>query len=245
MDNTNHCPIVRKVRAFLITSFIFLLQINLLMIGEAAASQKYPRGYSVKALDLSKPLNVEDLMAAGQLGGPVHPTHNITNGAINHSFGEAIQAWNKHEYREAVELFRAHVAKYPDSPWASEAMLHIGCDALFHGRYSEAGSSFFWILRTNAANPHPGAQMMVHKTRVRLANLKTLQGNFSEALEHLRIVKQSSPDWRHRTYAAHWIQRLSREINNQTASCPHARGGEPNFEFEAGHHLPLSPRTWG
>jgi len=52
---------------------------------------------------------------------------------------------------------------------------------------------------------------------VRLANLKTAQGNFPAAMEQFRILKQSSPDWRHRTYAAHWIQRLSREKQHQAA----------------------------
>jgi hypothetical protein len=186
-------------------------------------SQKelYPRGYSVKALDLSKSLAVEDLMAAGQLGGPLYPTYKMTDSArelaINSSFGEAIQSWNKHEYKVAIELFRNHVTKYPDGPWASEAMLHIGCDALFNGRYSEADNCFQWILQSNQGNSYLGVQMMVNKARLRLSNLKALQGNFPEAMEHLRIVKQSSPSWRDRTYAAHWIQRLSREAHEQAA----------------------------
>ncbi|MEW6657342.1 MAG: RHS repeat-associated core domain-containing protein [Thermodesulfobacteriota bacterium] len=156
-------------------------------------------------------------MAAGQLGGPLHPTHNMTNAATNASFGAAMQAWNEHRYTEAVELFRAHMAHYPDSPWAAEAVLHIGCDALYHGRYTEAQGAFQGIIQGNANNGHPGAQMLVHKARLRLANLKTLQGNFPEAMGQLAILKQSSPDWRHRTYAAHWIQRLSREKHEQAA----------------------------
>jgi tetratricopeptide (TPR) repeat protein len=213
---------LKNYRPILLAFLFFLLQIFFPLVPhEAAAKQKYPKGYSVKSLDLSRQLTVEDLMAAGQLGGTLHPTRDMADKAkelaVNASFGQAIQAWNKHEYREAVELFRAHVAQYPDSPWAAESLLHLGCDALFHGRYSEAEPSFQWILRENQGNKNPGAQMMVHKTRVRLANLKTAQGNFPEALEHYRILKQTSPDWRHRTYAAHWIQRLSLEKQHQAA----------------------------
>ncbi|MGA8129265.1 MAG: cysteine peptidase family C39 domain-containing protein, partial [Syntrophobacteraceae bacterium] len=181
----------------------------------------FAAGYSVKPLDLSRPLSAADLAAAGQLGGPLQPTRVLTDSArdlaINASFGVAIQAWNQHQYRDAVKLFWTHLSQYPDSPWASEASLHCGCDALYNGRYSEAAGSFQWILQANATNKYPGAQKLAIKAHVRLANLKTLQGNFNEAMEHLRIVKQTSPDWRDGTYASHWIQRLSRETHNKQA----------------------------
>jgi YD repeat-containing protein len=213
---------LRNYRPFLLAFSFFLLQIFFPLVPDATAlTPRYPTDYSVKALDLSRPPTTEDLMAAGQLGGNLHPTHALADKArelaANASFGQAIQAWNKHEYKEAVDLFRGHVAQYPDSPWAAEAVLHVGCDSLFHGRYTEAFSAFQWIMEANANNPHPGAQMMVHKTRVRLANLKYAQGNIPEAMEQLRLLKQTSPDWRHRTYAAHWIQRLSREKGEQAA----------------------------
>ncbi|MFZ5453880.1 MAG: RHS repeat-associated core domain-containing protein [Thermodesulfobacteriota bacterium] len=187
-----------------------------------AAAQDLPQvRHSVKPLNLSRAPTTEELMAAGQLGGPLYPTHFLANKArereVNHSFGVAIQAWNMHEYQEAVEMFRQHVAQYPDSPWASEAVLHVGCDALYHGRYTEAGNCFNRILAANRDSQHQGARIMVHKARTRLANLKTLQGNFPAAQEQFRLLKQDSQDWRDRTYAAHWIQRLSREKRDQLA----------------------------
>jgi RHS repeat-associated protein len=152
-------------------------------------------------------------MAAGQLGGVLYPAHDLPDSiraqAINLHFGTAMQAWNEHRYREAVALFRDHVAVYPDSPWAAEAVLHIGCDAQYHGRYREAEESFARIINTYQGNPHPGAVRLVSKARVRLANQKTLQGNFAAASQQLALVKRSSPDWRDRTYAAHWIRRLA------------------------------------
>jgi hypothetical protein len=62
-------------------------------------------------------------MAAGQLGGTLHPTHLLPDKArelaANASFGQAIQSWNKHEYKEAVELFRA--------PRSSISRQPLGC----------------------------------------------------------------------------------------------------------------------
>jgi hypothetical protein len=114
-------------------------------------------------------------------------------------------------------MFRAHVAKYPDSPWAAEAVLHCGCDALYHGRYREADRDFQSIINSFQGNTHPGAQMMAHKARLRLANLRTAQGNFLEAMNQYAILKKSSPDWRHRTYAAAWILTLSQWKQQQEA----------------------------
>jgi YD repeat-containing protein len=72
-------------------------------------------------------------MAAGQLGGPLFPTHKVADSrreeAARLDFGKAIEEWNRHQYPKAVAMFRKHVADFPDSPWAAEAELHIGCDA--------------------------------------------------------------------------------------------------------------------
>jgi RHS repeat-associated protein len=160
-------------------------------------------------------------MAAGQLGGQLYPTHGVKDkkreAKINHSFGHAIQAWNRHEYKKAVELFHGHVRDYPDSPWASEAVLHLGCDARYHGRYREAEEHYRWIIEKNKGSGHEGAKMLLNKARQRLGVLKVLQNNLKEAKEQFRLLKQESPDWRQRTYAAHWIQRLSRYKSNELA----------------------------
>jgi hypothetical protein len=140
---------------------------------------------SVKPLDLSQPLATEAIMAAGQLGGQLYPTHEMTDiqmeQAVNVSFGVAIQEWNKHEYKEAVKLFRKHMKEFPDSPWAAEAVLHIGCDAQYTGRYSEAESSFFSILEKLKGNEYEGAKKLVRKATLRLAVLKVAENNFDEA----------------------------------------------------------------
>ncbi|HDH04974.1 MAG TPA: hypothetical protein ENH01_04575 [Nitrospirae bacterium] len=180
--------------------------------------------HSVKPLDLSRPPTTEELMAAGQLGGQLYPTgdieiedKSIQNKAINLSFGRAIQEWNRHEYKKAVKMFKKHVKDYPDSPWADEALLHVGCDARYNGRYTEAEQMFSRIIENNKDKKHFGAKMLRNKARQRLGILKLLQSNFNEATSHFRKLKEESPDWRHRTYASHWIQRISRYKSNELA----------------------------
>src|SRR5262249_23331805 len=85
---------------------------------------------SVRPLKLSRPPTTEELMAAGQLGGILYPTHELQDSnrdrAARWDFALAIEKWNRHEYPEAVELFKQHTKKWPDSPWAAEATLHVG-----------------------------------------------------------------------------------------------------------------------
>lgn len=207
-------PSIVLIVAFLLFGFMFVKNAN--------AATKIPKiKHSVKPLDLSRPPSTEEIIASGQLGGPLHPTHEIKDkekeGKINLSFGEAIQEWNKHEYKKAVKLFRKHIEEYPDSPWASEAVLHIGCDATFNGRYTEAEQSFNWILDRNKGKDFAGAKVLLTKAKSRLAILKVFQNNFSESQKLFSELKKESSDWRDRTYAAHWIQRLSRYSSNELA----------------------------
>jgi len=176
---------------------------------------------SVKALDLTRAPTNEEIMAAGQLGGQLYPTHKILDKVreekINLSFGEAIQAWNKHNYKEAIQLFKKHLQEYPDSPWASEAVLHIGCDAYYNGRHTEAEEGFKWILDKNNGKTHEGAKILVNKARARLAVLKVYQNNFKEAQNQFATLEKDGLDWRDRTYASAWIQRLSLMNSNKLA----------------------------
>lgn len=152
-------------------------------------------------------------MAAGQLGGDLCPTRELKDGdrdrAARWDFGHAIEAWNKHEYPKAVVMFRQHVKDFPDSPWAAEAELHVGCDATYNGRYTEAEAIFRKLVSEHQGKDHDGARMMLGKARQRLTLLKVEQNNLNEAGAWFTALLES-PDWRHRTYASHWIQRLSR-----------------------------------
>ena len=61
---------------------------------------------SVKPLDLSRAPTIDELMAAGQLGGVLYPTHELADKrrdeAARSDFGKAIEEWNKHEYPNAI-----------------------------------------------------------------------------------------------------------------------------------------------
>jgi RHS repeat-associated protein len=171
-------------------------------------------GVSVKPLDLSRAPTTDELMAAGQLGGALFPTRELgdkrRDEAARWDFGKAIEEWNKHEYPKAVHMFRKHVEDFPDSPWAAEALLHVGCDGTYNGRYTEAEAIFQKLITDHQGKDHPGAKMLLNKARQRLALLKVEQNNLGEAEAWFTGLLLDSTDWRQRTYASHWIQRLAR-----------------------------------
>ncbi len=176
---------------------------------------------ALKGLDLAQPPSVAQIMAAGQLGGELYPTHAPADTPAAQQagweFARIIERWNRHEYREAVEAFRNYAATFPDSPWRAEALLHVGCDATYHGRYTEAETLFADIITATETSKDPGARMMCNKARQRLALVKYAQNNFTAASRLFAEVFRDSPDWRLKTYAAHWIQRLSRLSQNRQA----------------------------
>ena len=203
----------KKHLAFIIIAIFF--SIHFFLTCNLSAESKIPEvRHSLEPLNLSRPPSTKELMSAGQLGGQLYPTadedSNINKrNLINLSFGTAIQEWNKHNYKEAINLFKKHIEDFPDSPWVSEARLHIGCDAKYNGRYTEAETIFKWIIENNKGKSHEGAKRLAAKARVRLGVLKVLQNNLKEAVEVFAVLKGESPSWRDRTYASHWIQRIS------------------------------------
>jgi RHS repeat-associated protein len=218
---------IRNIYPFIVLPFFLIC---LFMIPDVSAAPKIPKvRLSVKGLDLSRTPTTEELMAAGQLGGQLYPTDNIAikgikdkkqlnrNKELNLSFGRAIEEWNNHNYKKAVKMFRKHAEDYPDSPWTDESLLHIGCDARYNGRYSEAEELFTGIIEKNKDENNYGAKMLKSKAKQRLGVLKVLQSNFMEAINVFSELKKESPDWRHRTYASHWIQRISKYKGNELA----------------------------
>jgi TolA-binding protein len=112
-----------------IVTSLFIAFILISFVNDAGASLALSK-VRLSPLDLSKTPTTEEIMSAGQLGGPLYPTHEIDDKEkekkINLSFGNAIEKWNRHEYETAVQMFRDHVEQYPDSPWTSEAVLLWG-----------------------------------------------------------------------------------------------------------------------
>ena len=118
-------------------------------------------------LDLSRPPTQAELIAAGNLGEPLTPTHAADPSSLEDSaaralqqqdnlqFGTAIQAWNQHRYPEAFALFEQHSNNSPGSPWVAESRLHLGCYCQYNRRLAEAAGWFDAILSSVA--PYYGA----------------------------------------------------------------------------------------
>lgn len=214
-------------------AFLALLVIGSFTATSFAAEDQPPAEprVSVKPLDLTRPPSVEELMAAGQLGGALHPTDDSWPGpgparqalagqkqsgsaspqrdAVNLSFGQAIQRWNRHEYNAAAELFAQHIQRFPNSPWTAEAQLHLACEATYQGRYREAEERYQSLLRQTRDKPSLGARRLANKAKLRLGVLKSHQNNFADSQKYFQRLAAEGLDWREQTYATHWLQRLS------------------------------------
>lgn len=198
---------------------VLILAIFVIMspAGEAQAVRSEKRKYvptTVKPLNLNRVPSTEEIMSSGQLGGALHPTHDQPTGsardAINLSFGAAMEKWNRHEYKKAAQLLKQHIKTHPQSPWVSEAVLHLGCDAQYNGRYLEAQRHFERVLRENRDRDHPGARVLTDKAQLRMGVLKAFQNNLLEAQTLFKELYKTAGDWRERTYAGHWIQRIGK-----------------------------------
>lgn len=183
---------------------------------QTATPQRPPRKISLKALDLSRAPTEEELKMAGQLGSPLSPSASANPGKIanadqrkkqendNLLFGQAIQNWNQHRYPEAIRLFGQHRAEYPQSPWAGETELHLGCAAQFSGSWNEAKSHFEWILGN-----HEKGSDIYQKAKLRRSVLHVDQGQLEQATQSFNEMLESETDWERRTYGQYWIRELS------------------------------------
>ena len=52
----------------------------------------------------------------------------------NREFAQAMDDWNKHDYKKAYSLMNTYLKENPNGIWAGEAELHMGCEARFNGR---------------------------------------------------------------------------------------------------------------
>ncbi len=179
---------------------------------------------SLLLLDLSKIPTEKDLRMAGQLGEELIPTRaanpaDIKDAAArakqeqeNMDFGKAIQKWNLHEYDRAYAMFLDHLTQFPDSAWAAESELHLGCHCQYKGKFDES-QKFFEASQSRSPTGHS----MNAKATLRLGALSMEQGKYKEATEHFTSLKAASDTPSHGTYAAYWILRLSLMKQKQTA----------------------------
>ena len=108
--------LVKTVISVLIVSLGFVF----VDVKTALAADRIRVKTTVKPLNLDRPPSTEEIMAAGQLGGALFPTHDRPAGAardaMNLSFGAAMEKWNRHEYRKASQLLRQHHCRDRRSP---------------------------------------------------------------------------------------------------------------------------------
>lgn len=164
------------------------------------------------SLDLTRPPTEAELIAAGNLGKKLTPTRSADPGKIkdpaarkqqeldNLTFGNAIQAWNEHRYQEAIQLFGDHLAAFPNSPWAAESMLHIGCFCEYNARFGESAE---WFDKSIAAAGD--SSEMLHKAKLRRAMVDVLLGNLDEASKKLAETLKTNTSEEENTYASYWI----------------------------------------
>ena len=188
---------------------------------------------SVQSLDLTKPPTTLDLMEAGQLGGQLDPTYDMSSAddvgladelmaALGFDyakerlrqremlidFGVAIEEWNNHDYKSSYLKFEQYASDYPESPWTGEAKLHMACEARYNGRYSEAALLFEELKATLDNEQFGGAQHLRDKAQSRLAVLKAFKNDFSGALKEFDELRNRTKDWRLKIYADAWILRI-------------------------------------
>ncbi|WP_009965699.1 RHS repeat-associated core domain-containing protein [Verrucomicrobium spinosum] len=179
---------------------------------------------TLRLLDLTKVPTEKDLRMAGQLGEELQPTRSADPASIadpsarkkqeedNLEFGKAIQKWNLHDYDEAQLLFLDHLTKYPDSPWAAESELHLGCASQYLGRYDEA-QKWFEASQTRADLGQP----MHQKALLRLGVVAMDRGELSKASELFAQLRANDGDPARMTYASYWIRALSLMKAKETA----------------------------
>ena len=182
---------------------------------------------SGNVVSLKHTVKTEDVIASGQLGGPLFPTlpgNTVLNSKTTHSspkqstaslleqnlaFARAMNSWNAHDYDLAVDQMSEYVAQYPDGLWTGEAILHQGCEARFNGRYNEADALFNQVISLYGKSDFVGAKLVADKARSRQAVLEVMRNDPQSALGLFTKLAKTAPDWRLRTYASHWIRNLS------------------------------------
>lgn len=175
-------------------------------------------------LDLSRPPTEAEIVATGNLGEKLTPTRSADSSLLtdlaarNHqqldnlTFGTAIQTWNDHRYDEALRLFTEHLQSFPDSPWAAESMLHIGCHHQYTARFSE---SVEWFDKILAAAPKNSE--MYHKAKLRRSIINVDLGRLDDATAGFAEMMKDDPNPKHQTYASYWLIQIELLRKNETA----------------------------
>lgn len=103
----------------------------------------------------------------------------------------------------------SQVSSAPELLNAGKDLLLRGRDALAQGRDRGAEDCFRGALQAGAAQDNQEAALLQSQARINLGLLKVQQGDFDQAREQFRLVKENSPSWQERTYAIRWLLTIS------------------------------------
>jgi RHS repeat-associated protein len=179
---------------------------------------------SLRALDLSRPPTEKELQEVGGMGGPLSPTESADtrvwkrNGAeakdierleaMNLAFGRAIQQRMQRNFTKAHELLEQYLKDYPNSPWAAEAMLRLAFDAQHGGRPGEAQARYNAIIQNTSEDPQAPSYDIHQKAKMGWADQDIELGLYQDAATKLKDILATEVDWRRRTWAEAWLQRV-------------------------------------
>ena len=103
--------------------------------------------------------------------GALTPTAGTAIAAEDQDFNAAMAVWFGHRYKDGEKLLREFSRKHPDSRWAAEADLHIGCNLVYQKKYEEGKKVFERLVAK-----HPGNEIAL-KAKIRLGNIAEQTGD--------------------------------------------------------------------
>lgn len=117
-------------------------------------------------------------------------------------FNSAMSVWYKHRYSDGEKMLRVFSEKYPNSKWAAEADLHVGCYLTYLNRHDEARVLFDEVIKE-----YPGHNVAT-KAKLRLGNVAERAGRFNEAIDYYSNVLKLNPSWDQFRYANYRARKL-------------------------------------
>lgn len=140
---------------------------------------------------------------------------------INMDFGRGIAERNEAHFREAAKMSAEHLEKFPDSPWAGEAMLHLGVDAQYNGRPGEARARYRALLENTSNDPTDPTYEMHQKAAMAWTDMDIMLGQWNAAAADLQDIATKDISTTRRLWASSWLNRVNLLRTNrlQLADC--------------------------
>ena len=141
--------------------------------------------------------------------GALTPTVGTSVSQDEQEFQGAMAVWYKHDYKNGEKMLRKFAKEHPDSQWAAEAELHVGCNLVYQKKYSEAKPIFEKLVAK-----HPDSNIAL-KAKIRLGNVAEQTGDYAGAIRHFRQVLDGG-----------WTPNQFRYANNRMSKLVRLRAGK-------------------